>query len=142
MRSRAWVSASLVALGLALPPLEGQETKPPVLKPFALDDDGKPIPRAEPVTPAATPRPAAPKPAPAPPPPAGVVAPPKPMTVPDSAEPGTIRVTPSGTPRSAEQLQIDLANGYYAKKMFDLAAPDIQKVILAILRATVRILRR
>ena len=124
--------ASLVALVLALPRAEGQETKPPVLKPFALDDDGKPIPRAEPVGSVATPRPATPKPAPvapATPKPAGVVAPPKPMTVPDPADPGTIRITPSGTPRTAEQLQIDLANGYYGRKMFDLAAPEYEKFL-------------
>ena len=141
MSSRALVRASLVALVLALPPVEAQETPPPVLKPFALDDDGKPIPRAEPVPPAAPARPAAPKPAPlapAPPKPAGVVAPPKPMTVPDSAEPGTIRITPSGTPRSAEQLQIDLANGYYAKKMFDLAAPEYEKFLAVYANSEVR----
>lgn len=134
------MGASLAALVLALPPAGGQETKPPVLKPFALDDEGKPIPRAEPVPPAgpaATPKSAAPKPvpaapapvAPATPKPPGVVAPPKPIAAPDPSDPGTIRVTPSGTPRSAEQLQIDLANGYYARKMFDLAAPEYEKFL-------------
>lgn len=58
-----------------------------------------------------------------------MVAPPKPIAVPDPSDPGTIRVTPSGTPRSAEQLQIDLANGYYARKMFDLAAPEYEKFL-------------
>lgn len=71
---RTLVGASLAALLLALPPAEGQDTKPPVLKPFALDDDGKPIPRAEPIVPAAPPKPAPV--AAATPKPAGVVAPP------------------------------------------------------------------
>ena len=132
MKRRVLAGVSLVALILA--PANAQEPQTQVLKPFKLDEDGKPIPRAEPVIPraepvvkpapaaeaAATPKPAKPKP--------GVVAPPKAMpAVPEPEDPGTIRLTPTGTPRSPEQLQIDVANGYYSRKMFELAAPEYEK---------------
>lgn len=122
MKRRCLAGVSLAALVFALPQVQGQEAAPP-LKPFALDDDGKPIPRAEPVVPvAATPRPATPR-------PAGVVAPPRPVVATDPTDPGTIRVSPAGTARTAEQLQLDVANGYYGKKMFDLAAPEYEKYL-------------
>ena len=133
MKRRTFVGVSLVALGLALPPMQAQDPQPPVLKPFSLDENGKPIPRAEPVEkpvpkaepvvrPAATPQPVKPK-------NDTVVAPPKPMTPPELEDPGTIRIGPAGVPRSPEQLQIDVANGYYGRKMFDLAAPEYEKFL-------------
>ena len=125
MKRRVLAGMSLVALVLA--PANAQEGQSQILKPFTLDENGKPIPRAEPVVkpapaaePAATPKPVKPK-------PAGVVAPPKAMAVPEPEDPGTIRITPSGTPRSPEQLQLDVANGYYSRKMYELAAPEYEK---------------
>jgi len=136
MRRRALLGLSLGALGLMGPPVHAQEPQSQILKPFTLDENGKPIPRAQPVEkpvpraepverPVATPLPVKPK-------PAGVVAPPKPAatsSVPEPEDPGTIRLGPAGTPRSPEQLQIDVANGYYGKKMFDLAAPEFEKFV-------------
>ena len=122
MRHRTLVGVSLVALGLAQPLMQAQDA-PPVLKPFALDEDGRPIPRAQPVE-----KPI-PKAEPVKPKPPGVVAPPKPIAAPEPEDPGTIRIGPAGTPRSPEQLQIDVANGYYSKKMFDLAAPEYEKYL-------------
>ncbi len=127
MKRRVLAGVSLVALVFAS--AQAQEAPPQILKPFKLDEDGKPIPRAEPVVkpapaaaadPAATPKPVKPK-------PAGVVAPPKPMAAPEPEDPGTIRITPSGTPRSPEQLQLDVANGYYGRKMYEQAAPEYEK---------------
>ena len=136
MRRRVLAGVSVVALVFAPPSGEAQEA-PPVLKPFVLDENGKPIPRAEPVIPKAEPvvKPAPPAepsaaatPKPVKPKPPGVVAAPKPMpAVPEPEEPGTIRITPTGTPRTAEQLQLDVANGYYGKKMYELAAPEYEK---------------
>ena len=133
MRRRVLAGVSLAALVFAH--ADAQEPQSQILKPFKLDESGKPIPRAEPVIPraepvvkpapaaeaAATPKPAKPK-------PAGVVAPPKATpAVPEPEDPGTIRLTPTGTPRTPEQLQIDVANGYYSRKMFELAAPEYEK---------------
>ena len=134
MKRRVLAGVSAVALVLA--PVNAQESQ--ILKPFKLDEDGKPIPRAEPVIPRAepvvkpAPAPAAPDPAaatpkPVKPKPAGVLAPPKPMAAPEPEDPGTIRITPTGTPRSPEQLQLDVANGYYSRKMYELAAPEYEK---------------
>jgi hypothetical protein len=106
---------------------------PPVslLKPF-LDDSGQPIPRAEPVNkpipraepvgkpiPRAEPVTTTPK-SPTPP---GTV---KPAEV---GDPNTIRITPSGTLRSPAQLQVDVANAYYAQKKFEQAAPEYEKFL-------------
>ncbi len=123
MKRRVFAGVSLVALVFAPPETRAQEAQTQVLKPFALDEDGKPIPRAQPVE-----KPV-PKAEPVKPKPGGVVAPPKPMTAPEPEDPGTIRIGPAGTPRSPEQLQIDVANGYYGKKMFDLAAPEFEKFV-------------
>ena len=115
MKRRVLAGVSVVALVLAPPVGEAQEPQSQILKPFKLDEGGKPIPRAEPVAPKAEPvvKPATP----VKPKPAGVVAPPKAMpAVPEPEDPGTIRIGPAGTPRTAEQLQLDVANGYYGKK--------------------------
>ena len=140
MKRRVLVGASLVALVLAPPPVPAQEA-PPILKPFVLDEGGQPIPRAEPVE-KAPPRPelvarpvATPKPAPAPPATpkvSGVVAPPKPLATPgppEPGDPGTIRLTPTGTPRPPDQLQLDVANGYYSMKKYEQAAPEYEKYL-------------
>ena len=122
MKRRVLVGVSLVALVLAPPPVPAQEAKAPVLKPFVLDENGQAIPRAEPVAP---PKPATPK-------PAGVVAPPKPLATPgppEPGEPGTIRLTPAGTPRPPDQLQLDVANGYYSMKKYEQAAPEYEKYL-------------
>ena len=95
-------------------------------KPF-LQDDGKPIPRAIPIEkpipraipvekPGATPAP-------------GTVAPPKAMTPPEPEDPGTIHVTPKGEERTADQLQLELADSYYAKKDWDSAAPEYERYL-------------
>ena len=141
MKRRVLAGVIVAALVLA-PPATAQDAPPPVLKPFKLDEDGNPIPRAEPVAKppvaepvaAVTPRPARPKaatPRPAavvPPPAATPIAIPKATPAPPEPEdPGTIRISPAGTPRTAEQLQLDVANGYYGRKMYDLAAPEYEK---------------
>jgi TolA-binding protein len=120
----------LVALGLARLPLAGQDTQAPdVRKPFRLDDDNKPIPRAIPVQrdgkpiPRALPvqRDGAATPAP------NSVPAPKPMTT-EPAEPGDIKIAPQekGTP---DILQLNVADGYYAKKQYDMAAPEYEKYL-------------
>ena len=104
-----------------------------------------PVPRATPAP--ATPIPAAPAPAappPAVPPPEkpAVEKPattPKPVTkafkvtppaVPEIPDPtGEIRLAPSGTSMSADQIQISIADGYYAKQMFEMAAPEYEKFL-------------
>jgi TolA-binding protein len=132
MKRRSFAGLVFAALVLAGLPLAGQEEKPGVLKPF-LDDSGKPIPRAMPAAPAeirraipvsppaATPAPAATKPA-APPPAA------KPA-VPEPEDPGTITLKPTTAPRSADQVQLDLADSYYAKKAYDMAAPEYERYL-------------
>jgi TolA-binding protein len=133
MKRRHLVGVSLIVLALA--PGHAQETQ--ILKPFVIDDEGRPIPRAEPVKPAppanrGVATPAAGRPGPAAPPVAAATPVPKaatPPPLPEPEEPGTIRFGPAGTPRTAEQLQIDVANGYYAKKMYDLAAPEYEKYL-------------
>ncbi len=128
----------MVVLALARLPLSAQE---PPLKPF-LGDDGKPIPRAVPITPRPmpaeppipraipiTPRPAAtPAPAPVVPSVGTTVTPPKPMTPPEPEEPGTIRISPNAT-KTADQAQLDLADAYYAKKMYAEAAPEYERYL-------------
>jgi TolA-binding protein len=125
-------------------------TPPPeVRKPFRFDPNKpveravpveKPIPRAIPVRPTATPTPAPHAATPSPVPrtttspvpeahPNGIVASPKPMAAPEPDDPGTIRVAPSATPRAADQIQIDIADSYYAKKMFDMAAPEYERYL-------------
>jgi len=137
MKRRQLAGLTIVALGFARMPLDAQEPAVP-LKPF-LNEDGSPvrralpvpratpvptpIPRAIPVRPLATPAPAAP--------PAGTtITPPKPMTPPEPEDPaGTIRISPSATPKTADQAQIELADAYYAKKMYAEAAPEYERYL-------------
>ncbi len=131
MKRRPFRGVTIVALGLAQLPLAAQNTPP--LKPF-LGDDGKPIPRAEPVAPPEIRRaipvkpPATPGPEAAP---AGTpVAPAKPMAPPEPEDPaGTIRVTPNAAPRKPEEIQLEIADSYYAKKMYDMAAPEYERYL-------------
>ena len=138
----------------ALPGFAQRPSTPPpdVRKPFRFDPTKpveravpveKPIPRAIPVerpgssstpapriTPIAVPRatpplvnpPTTPHPAPA-------VAPPKPMPAPELEEPGTIRMSPTATPRTQDQMQIEIADGFYAKKMYDQSAAEYERYL-------------
>jgi TolA-binding protein len=84
----------------------------------------KPIPRAIPVErPTATPMPA-PRATPAP-----AAATPPPMAAPEPEDPGTIRVAPSAAPRSQDEIQIDIADSFYAKKIFDQAAAEYERYL-------------
>lgn len=141
-----WV---LAAVGLAGQTTLGQFTTPPpdVRKPFRADESQpavpravpveKPIPRALPVerpkappaaTPAPAPVPAAVTPAPRPP---GVVAPPRPLATPapEPDEPGTIRVAPGMTGRTQDQMQLEFADSYYAKKLFGQAVGEYERYL-------------
>lgn len=60
--------------------------------------------------------------------PAAPAAPAKPPT-PEPEEPGTIRVAPSMSARSADQIQLEIADSLYAKKLFDQAAPEYQRYL-------------
>jgi TolA-binding protein len=129
-------ATALLALAAATAPLLAQA---PPLRPFRADDE-RPIPRAvpvrpgEPVTPAATPLPirravpvARPKATPAEPEPP--VARPKatpPQTI-EPADPGEIRMTPQAGAKSPDQAQLDAADSYYARKMYDMAATEYQR---------------
>ena len=61
--------------------------------------------------------------------PAAPTATPAPMVVPEPDEPGTIRVAPSATPRTSEQIQIDIADSFYAKKMYDQSAAEYERYL-------------
>ncbi len=138
MKRRHMWSVTLAAVGLARLSLHAQTpAAPDVRKPFRFDDD-KPIPRAVPVAPRATPPPATPRPAPppstpVPAPPATprpqVVAPPRPMKPPEPSDPGEIRISPSATPRTSDQLQLEVADSYYARGMFEMAAPEYERYL-------------
>jgi TolA-binding protein len=126
MKRRAIGGLILGAFSLAPLSVTAQQATPDPRKPF-YNDDGKPIPRAIPVQkpiPRAIPveRGAA---TPAP----DTGAAPKPAGPPEPEEPGTIRMTPGGTPRTADQIQLDLADGYYAKKLWDQAAPEYERYL-------------
>jgi TolA-binding protein len=47
----------------------------------------------------------------------------------EPAEPGTLRLSPQGTPRAADQAQIELADGYYSRKQYADAAPEYQRYL-------------
>lgn len=123
------ISGLLLALGLAQLPVSAQDT-PDVRKPFRLNEDDRPIPRAVPVErgnkpiPRAIPveRPAAATPAPS------TVPAPKPMTSPETVEPGDIKIAPQekSTP---DILQLNVADTYYSKKQYDMAAPEYEKYL-------------
>ena len=136
MKRRPIGGVLLVALGLARLPLSAQETQAPdVRKPFRLDDDNKPIPRAVPVERGDKPVPRAiPVPRAVPVERSGAATPspnavpaPKPMAT-EPAEPGDIKIAPQekGTP---DILQLNVADSYYAKKQYDMAAPEYEKYL-------------
>ena len=122
MKRRPVGGLILVVLGLASLPLAAQQATPDPRKPF-LQDDGKPIPRAIPVE---KPIPRA---IPVEKPGASPTPTPKPAGPPEPEEPGTIHITPGGTPRTADQVQLDLADSYYAKKAWDQAAPEYERYL-------------
>lgn len=144
MNPRHLAAATAAALGLASMPAGAQQPPPPdVRKPFRLEED-KPVPRAVPIeraVPVATPiRVATPVPvpraAPAPvrpatpvPKPAGVVAPPKPMTVPEPVDPGVIRLSPTPGPKPMDQAILEAADQFYAKGIYDMAAPEYERYL-------------
>ncbi len=126
------------------------------LKPFRMEDD-TPVMRATPVhppkalpndavddgsAPAAVPV-ATPIPRTTPPPkampvkrakpvkgvdpqPARPAAPPPP---PEPSDPGEIRISPQVGSKPPDQAQIDIADSYYARKMYDMATPEYQRYI-------------
>jgi TolA-binding protein len=107
----ATVSLSAQEIRRAIP----VEPRNPPLVPFEIDTK----PAATP-TPVAKPRPT-PRPTPVPP-----AATPAPVVAPIvTAE---VRAAP-GAPMSPEQMQLDYANGLYARKMFDMAAPEYEKYL-------------
>ncbi len=149
----------LPALGLAagalifLPLSHAQE---PVLKPFRTDD--RPVMRPEPVRPPRVlpaepvrpPRvlpaePVAPPPAtpalrspgrkgrpiaaPLPPPPEPAPSATPVPAEPEPADPGQIRMSPQTGARTPEQAQIEVADSYYTRKMYDIAAPEYQRYL-------------
>jgi TolA-binding protein len=99
-------------------PAEPVERAVPVATPIPI---ATPIPRGAPTTrrgkPAATPRPAA-TPAPA-----------TTMPAPEPADPSEIRITPQNGIRNPEQAQIEVADNYYNRKMYDVAAPEYQRYL-------------
>ena len=120
-------------------------TPPEVRKPFRLEPSRsgdrpvpteRPIPRAIPVersipverrtlppgiTPIPVAIPRAVRPAP--------TAAPRPAPSPEPDEPGTIRVAPSNAPRSQDQIQLDVADSLYIKKLYDQAAPEYDRYL-------------
>lgn len=128
MKRRPIASWMLVALGLAQLPLAAQQDTPDVRKPFRANDDETPVRRAVPVKPIPKAIPVqkpgtapAPDPAPAP----AAVPAPKPMTAP---EPGDITIAPQAK-GTADALQLNLADGYYEKKQYEMAAPEYEKYL-------------
>lgn len=136
--SRSLILALALASGIAHLPAFAQETK---LKPFRPDDD-RPVMRAQPVpkpvpvpeVPTATPIPRATPVMRAVPVPRATPIPkatpkPTPIPTPEMADPtGEIRLTPQAT-MTAEQVQLSIADGYYARKSFDLAAAEYEKYL-------------
>jgi len=106
----------VIALGIARQPLVAQNDAPRL--PQALDENGRPIPRAIPVEKSdkshATPKPAK----------QAETTPPV-----ELEDPGSIRIAPSTTPKAPDEIQIDIADGFYAKKMYDQAAPEYERYL-------------
>jgi TolA-binding protein len=137
MNRRQLAGVTIIALGLARLPL-GAQGPPVPLKPF-LNEDGTPVRRALPVpraTPVETPIPRAipvrpmGTPAPATPSVGTTITPPKPMAAPEPEDPaGTIRISPNATPKSPDQAQLELADSYYARKMYAEAAPEYERYL-------------
>jgi TolA-binding protein len=115
----------LATVLLANPLLPAQEpAAPDVRKPFRFDPEA-PIPRAVPVErPRATPPPATPKPATPRP-----AAPPRTIKPPEPSDPGEIRLTPSAVPKTADEMQLEVGDGYYARGMFEMAAPEYERYL-------------
>jgi TolA-binding protein len=109
MKRRPLVGIAVIVFGVAWQPLLAQNVAP------ALDENGRPIPRAIPVE--------RPKVAPKPVRPADTLPPA------DLEEPGSIRIAPTTTPRSPDEVQLDIANGYYAQKKYDQAAPEYERYL-------------
>lgn len=140
MNRRNLAGLTLAALGFAPLPLSAQED---LLKPF-LPEDGLPVRRAEPVrrpvrpaTPAATP---SPEPRPVdriPVAPAVPVEKPKPAAPPAPSESlpetsdlgGEIRLAPTGTTMTPDAAQLSIADGFFARKAYTMAAPEYERYL-------------
>jgi len=103
----------LLALGCAPLPVPAQDRGPNVLEPFRLAADSTPIPRAIPVE---RPIPRA-------------IPVEKPGASPtEPADPGDITIGPRET-GTADQVQLALADTYYGKKAYDMAAPEYERYL-------------
>lgn len=122
-----WRGAGMIA-ALAVTPAFAQQPAPP-LRPFRTGED-VPVRRAEPVRKEATPVPGptpipVTKPAPLPKPPKAT-----PIPQPEMPDPsGEIRIAPSNAPMTPEQVQMSIADGLYAKGMYEMAAPEYEKYL-------------
>jgi len=139
MRSKGFATLAVAAL-ISTQALKGQEIRraipvePPTAPAVPFDFD-KPAPTATPTPVRHTPAPVRPTPVPVRPTPVPVRATPTPAPVP--TQPDT-QPTPApaatATPaliqsRSPDKEQIDYANSFYAKKMYDMAAPEYEKYL-------------
>ncbi len=121
---RVALAGSIAAFAFAAQTIVAQEIRraEPVRR-------GEPVPRVATPIPVSTPMPIAtpvpmPKATPRPAPKATPVAPP------EMADPtGEIRVTPTGTQLTPDLMQIQIADSYYSKGMFDMAAPEYEKYL-------------
>ena len=120
---------------LAVAPVFAQQPATPPLQPFRAGDE-VPVRRAEAVRKDATPVPVAtPVAGPTPIPVAKPAALPKPakatpLPQPEMADPGgEIRIAPSNTPMTPEQIQLNIADNFYAKAMYEMAAPEYEKYL-------------
>jgi TolA-binding protein len=132
-------------------PVEPKPAERPALKPFRPSDDTpkalpvRPKPVDEPIAPKAVPVKKAPPesvPAPVPTPeaiekPAAEPPKPKPVTRPvdDSPDPGDIVVKPNASPTAPDQVQLQFADGYYARKMWREAAPEYETYLQRYIKA-------
>src|SRR5688500_227714 len=123
MSSRALVRAAIAAAVLesaaapAVPPLKpSRHAEIPARRPRPVRKSPPPAPVPRRAT-AVLPAPAAPRKA--------IAAPAPPM---DEVA-GEIRIAPSNTARSPDQVQLSIADSFYAKGMFDLAAPEYEKYL-------------
>jgi TolA-binding protein len=124
MKPRRPVRNLVATVLLANLSLHAQEPAPDVRKPFRFDPEA-PIPRAVPVErPRATPPPATPRAAPAKP----AVAP-RTVKQPEPSDPGEIRMTPSAVPKTADEAQLEVADSYYARGLFEMAATEYERYL-------------
>jgi TolA-binding protein len=127
-----------VATPIPMPPKPGVRATPFRLKPITADGSIAPDdPQLEEATrkPRMTKPPEKPPVAPAPavtvapekasPPPKATAVPPSP----EPADPGEIRISPQGSGMTQDQAQMALADSYYAKKMYEMAAPEYQRYL-------------